>query len=113
MEILETIPVFKDYWWVIALTLLGGSLTFAILAVCVFEGGGFDGYSIAALIFGTMLTIVGIFCITTDYVKWHSHDEYVVRLSDSYSANEFNQTYEVVKVFEYSDVIRVKERKKD
>lgn len=106
MEILKTIPIYgvPDWVWILGLS----SIILGIIAVILKDTeyvGCIIGI-IAAL--GILLTSISGIILNKAKFK---HNEYVVRITNM-PAQEFIEKYEVVKHFEYSDVIQVKEIEK-
>jgi hypothetical protein len=105
MEILETIEVTVAPLWLFILFLIGGALL--LVAFLAHDAD-----------FAPIIAIVGLILLITSIILGHNkvgyvydHDEYIVELTDI-TASEFNEKYEVVKTFDYSNAVQVKERKK-
>ena len=106
MEILETIPIYGIPNWIGILFL--SSIILGIIAVILkdTEYVGCIIGCIAAL--GILLASIGALIFNQAEFK---RNEYVVRITNM-PAQEFIEKYEVVKHFDYSDVIQVKEIEK-
>ena len=105
MKILETIEVTTAPLWLFILFLIGGALL--LMAFLVHES---DFAPIVAIV-GLILLITSIILGNNKVGYVYDHDEYIIELTDM-TASEFNEKYEVVKTFDYSNAIQVKERKK-
>lgn len=107
MEIIETIPIYGMPNWVGILLLSSIGLT--ILTVLFALNTKYIG-AIMALIsaIGIIISIIGATTLSKAEFKYN---EYVVRITNM-PAQEFIEKYEVVKHFDYSDVIQVKEIEK-
>lgn len=107
MEIIETIPIYGIPNWVGILFVSSFILGFlaSIFAVktkyiCV----------IMAIISLIGLILSGVSAIVFSKAEF-KHNEYIVRITDI-PVQEFIEKYEVVKYFDYSDVIQIKEIEK-
>ena len=107
MEILETIPIYGPPNWP-AITLFIG-LGLAIISIAVLRDTKYAG------IIASIIAVIAIFAGITSLIILHEsefdHNEYVVRITNM-PAQEFVEKYKVVKHFEYSDVIQIKEIEK-
>ena len=106
MEILETIEVMTPPAWLIILLIISG----ITLLTVIFFSHDFD--------FAPIVALVALIALITSVILGHNkvgyvydHDEYIIELTDM-TASEFNEKYEVVKTFDYSNAVQVKERKK-
>ena len=106
MEILETIPIYGIPDWIGILFL--SSIILGIIAV-VLKDTEYVGL-IIGLIAAIGILLAGIGAIIFNGAEF-KHNEYVVRITDM-PTQEFIEKYEVVKHFEYSDVIQIKEIEK-
>lgn len=106
MEILKTIPIYGVPDWVGILFLSGVIL--GIIAVII-KDTEYVG-PIMGLIAAISILLAGIGGIILGKAEF-KHNEYVVRITNM-PAQEFIEKYEVVKHFDYSDVIQVKEIEK-
>ena len=106
MEILETIPIYGVPDWVGILFL--SSIILGIIAV-ILKDTEYVGL-IIGLIAAIGILLTGISGIIFNNAEF-KHNEYVVRITNM-PAQEFIEKYEVVKHFDYSDVIQVKEIEK-
>lgn len=104
MEILETIPMYKEPIWASLMVVFG--FTIALFTIIIMLKEGFRRLIFLVLVVLPICVGIagGIFC---SECKIHTHDEYVVRLNDI-SVQEFAEEYTVVERYPYSDVIRVK-----
>ena len=107
MEILETIPIYGPPSWP-AITLFIG-LGIAIISIAVLHDTKYVG--IIASIIAVIAIFTGIISLIILQESEFDHNEYVVRITNM-PAQEFIEKYKVVKYFEYSDVIQVKEIEK-
>lgn len=106
MEIIETIPIYGPPDW--PFILIGVSIVVALIAAGL-SNTEYVG-PIAACLAMLMFAIGIIAFIILANVEF-KRNEYIVRITDI-SAQEFIEKYEVVKYFDYSDVIQVKEIEK-
>lgn len=107
MEILETIPVYGTPIWVTILVICGfGAL---LLSIALADGTKYACYIVFFI--GLLSVITGLVCLIKLHDTEFKRNEYIVRITDI-PTQEFIENYEVVKRFEYSDVIRVKEIEK-
>ena len=106
MEILKTIPIYGVPDWVGILFL--SSIILGIIALILKDT------EYVGLIMG-LIAAIGILLASISAVIFNraefKHNEYVVRITNM-PAQEFIEKYEVVKHFDYSDVIQVKEIEK-
>lgn len=107
MEIIETIPIYGIPGWVGIL--FASSFILGMLATIFAVNTKYIGV-IMAIISVIGLILSGITAIVFNKAEF-KHNEYIVRITDM-SAQEFIEKYEVVKHFDYSDVIQVKEIEK-
>ena len=106
MEILETVPIYGIPNWIGILFL--SSIILGIIAV-ILKDTEYVGCIIACIAaLGILLASIGALIFNRDEFK---RNEYIVRITNM-PAQEFIEKYEVVKHFEYSDVIQVKEIEK-
>lgn len=107
MEILETIPIYGPPDWPLITFFVG--LGIAIISIAVLRDTEYVGM-IAAII-----AIIAIFAGITSLIilreSEFDHNEYIVRITNM-PAQDFVEKYEVIKHFDYSDVIQVKEIEK-
>lgn len=106
MEILETIPVYGPPIWVTILIVC--SIGVCILSIILAETK-YACYII--FLIGMLGLLTGLVCSIVLNNAEFKHNEYVVRITDM-PTQEFIENYEVVKRFDYSDVIRVREIEK-
>ena len=106
MEILKTIPIYGVPDWVGILFL--SSIILGIIALILKDT------EYVGLIMG-LIAAIGILLASISAVIFNraefKHNEYVVRITNM-PAQEFIEKYEVVKHFDYSDVIQIKEIEK-
>lgn len=107
MEILETIPIYGTPEWSFITFLIG--LGIAIFSIVALHDTEYVG-SIVAII-AIIILLVGVISGVILRKSEFDHNEYVVRITDM-PTQKFIEKYEVVKRFEYSDVIQVKEIEK-
>lgn len=107
MEILETIPIYGPPDWPLITFFIG--LGIAIISIAVLRDTEYVGM-IAAII-AVIAIFAGIISLIILHESEFDHNEYVVRITNM-PTQEFIEKYEVVKHFEYSDVIQVKEIEK-
>lgn len=107
MEIIETIPIYGIPDWVgilfVSSFILGMVATISAVNtkyICV----------IIAIISLIGLILSGISAIVFNKAEF-KHNEYIVRITDM-PVQDFIEKYEVVKYFDYSDVIQIKEIEK-
>lgn len=108
MEVLETIPIYTAPSWPMITFFIG--LGIAILCIDLLGDTEYAGVIIG--IIAVIVTLVGIISFIILRETEFSHNEYIVRITDM-PAQEFIEKYEVVKRFDYSDVIQVKEIEKE
>ena len=107
MEILETIPIYGIPNWVGILFFI--SLGLAIIAIIISKDTEYVGPIIACFsIIGIIISAIGAVTLREAEFK---RNEYIVRITDM-PAQEFIEKYEVIKHFDYSDVIQVREIEK-
>lgn len=104
MEIIETVPVYGPPDW--PLILIGVGVVLAIIAASWLSDTECVGLIVACL--AILMCIIGIIAAIVLKNTEFRHDEYIVRITDI-STQEFIEKYEVVKHFDYSDVVQVKE----
>ena len=107
MEILETIPIYGPPDWP-AITFFIG-LGIAICCWIFLRDTKYAGAIIAIIAF-IVISVGGISLMILRESEFY-RNEYVVRITDM-PTQEFIEKYEVVKRFDYSDVIQVKEIEK-
>lgn len=107
MEILETIPIYGPPDWPLITFFVG--LGIAIISIAALHDTEYVGIIVAIIAVIAILT--GIISLIILRESEFDHNEYVVRITDM-PAQEFIEKYKVVKHFEYSDVIQVKEIEK-
>lgn len=107
MEILETIPIYGPPDWPLITFFVG--LGIAIISIVVFRDTKYIG--IITAIIAVIAIFAGIISLIVLRESEFDHNEYVVRITNM-PAQEFVEKYEVVKHFDYSDVIQVKEIEK-
>jgi len=104
MEIIETIPIYGMPDWVGIL--LFSSIGLVILTIILALNTEYIGAVMALVsVIGLIVGIISAIILSEAEFK---HNEYVVHITDM-PAQEFIEKYEVVKHFEYSDVIQIKE----
>lgn len=107
MEIIETIPIYSHPDWPFITFLIG--LGIAIFAIAVLHDTEYVGLIVA--IIAVIIMLVGIISGIILRESRFDHNEYVVRITNI-PTQKFIEKYEVVKHFEYSDVIQIKEIEK-
>ena len=107
MEVLETIPIYTAPSWPMITFFIG--LGIAIFCSIVLGNTKYAGVIVA--IIAAVVILVGIISSIILRKTEFSHNEYIVRITDM-PAREFIDKYEVVKRFDYSDVVQVKEIEK-
>lgn len=108
MEIIETIPIYGIPGWVGIL--FASSFILALLTSIFALKIKYNIVVIMTIIAIISLILSGISAIVFSKAEF-KHNEYIVRITDM-PAQEFIEKYEVVKHFDYSDVIQVKEIEK-
>ena len=103
MEIIETIPIYGIPGWVGILFL--SSLVLALVSAFILDTKYIG--AIIALISAIGILLSGISAIIFNKAEF-KRNEYIVRITNM-PVQEFIEKYEIVKHFEYSDVIQVKE----
>ena len=104
MEILETIPVYGPPDWPVITLFIGLGLA---ICCCIFLHDTASAGAIVAIIAIIVILVGGISLVILRESEFY-HNEYVVRITDM-PAQELIEKYEVVKHFDYSDVIQIKE----
>ena len=104
MEILETIPIYGPPDWPLITFFIG--LGIAIISIAVLRDTEYVG--IIASIVAIIAILTGIISLFILQESEFDHNEYIVRITNM-PAQEFVEKYEVIKRFDYSDVIQVKE----
>lgn len=104
MEIIETIPIYTAPNWPIIVFFIGLGI---VIFCCIFLGDTEYAGVIVSFI-ACIVMLVGIISFVILRKTEFSHNEYIVRITDM-PAQEFVEKYEVVKRFDYSDVIQVRE----
>ncbi len=105
MNILETIPMYKEPIWASLMVVFGFTVALFTYIIMLKEGGFSRLIFLVLVVLPICIGIAGvIFC---SECKIHTHDEYVVKLTDI-SVQEFAEEYTVVERYPYSDAIRVK-----
>lgn len=107
MEILETIPIYTAPNWPIITFFIG----LGIAIVCSIFLGDTEYVGVIVGFIAAVVILVGIISSIILRKSEFSHNEYIVRITDM-PAQEFVEKYEVVKRFDYSDVIQVREIEK-
>lgn len=107
MEILETIPIYGPPTWPVITLFIG--IGIAIFSITVLRDTECIGAIIA--IIAIIVILVGGISLKILHESEFYHNEYVVRITDM-PTQEFIEKYEVIKHFDYSDVIQVKEIEK-
>lgn len=107
MEIIETIPIYGAPAWTAILFLVG--LVLAIFAAAVLHDTEYVGIIIA--IIAIIIILVGLISGIVLRNSEFNHNEYIVRITNM-PTQEFIEKYEVIKRFEYSDAIQVREIEK-
>ena len=106
MEILETIPIYGPPDWPLITFFIG--LGIAIISIAVLRDTEYVGM-IGAIV-AVIAILTGIISLFILQESEFDHNEYIVRITNM-PAQEFVEKYEVIKHFDYSDVIQVKEIK--
>lgn len=107
MEIIETIPIYSPPDWPLITFFIG--LGIAIISITVLRDTEYVGIIAAAVAVIAILTgIISLFILQESEFD---HNEYIVRITNM-PAQEFVEKYEVIKHFDYSDVIQIKEIEK-
>ena len=104
MEIIETIPIYGPPTWPIITFFVG----FGIAFVCAVFLNDTEYAGIITLIIAIVVMFTGVISYTILRKSEFSHNEYIVRITDM-PAQEFIKKYEVIKHFDYSDAIQVRE----
>ena len=104
MEIIETIPIYGSPIWPVIILLIG--LGIAIFSIAALHDTEYVG-PIASII-AVIIMLIGVISLFIVQKSEFDHNEYVVRITNM-PVQEFIEKYEIVKHFEYSDVIQVKE----
>lgn len=104
MEIIETIPIYSPPDWPLITFFIG--LGIAIISIAVLRDTEYVG--IIAAIVAVIAILTGIISLFILQESEFDHNEYIVRITNM-PAQEFVEKYEVIKHFEYSDVIQIKE----
>lgn len=107
MEIIKTVPIYGPPGW--PFILIGVSIVVALIAAGL-SNTEYIG-PIAALLAMSMFTVGIIASIILENAEF-KRNEYIVRITDI-STQEFVENYEVIKHFDYSDVIQVREIEKE
>lgn len=107
MEILETIPIYGPPDWPLITFFIG--LGIAIISIAVLRDTEYVGM-IGAIV-AVIAILTGIISLFILQESEFDHNEYIVRITNM-PAQEFVEKYEVIKHFDYSDVIQVKEIEK-
>lgn len=106
MEILETIPIYGIPTWVTILIVCSMGTCLLSLIFCETK---YACYII--FLIGMLGLLTGLVCTIVLHNAEFKRNEYIVRITDM-PTQEFIENYEVVKRFDYSDVIQVKEIEK-
>lgn len=106
MEIIETIPIYGPPDWPLITFFIG--LGIAIISIAVLRDTEYVGM-IGAIV-AVIAILTGIISLFILQESEFDHNEYIVRITNM-PAQEFVEKYEVIKHFDYSDVIQVKEIK--
>lgn len=104
MEILETIPIYGPPNW--TFILMGISVAVIVVSFVLFHDTEYVGLIITCI--AGLAFIIGVIAMITLNNSEFKRNEYIVRITDM-PAQEFVEKYEVVKRFDYSDVIQVRE----
>lgn len=104
MEIIETIPIYGPPTWSNTLIFIG--LGIVIFAIATLYNTEYVGP--IAVIIALIIILVGIISGIILRESEFDHNEYIVRITDM-PAQEFIEKYKVIKHFDYSDVIQVRE----
>ncbi len=107
MEIIETIPIYGPPDWPLITFFIG--LGIAIISIAVLRDTEYVGM-IGAIV-AVIAILTGIISLFILQESEFDHNEYIVRITNM-PAQEFVEKYEVIKHFDYSDVIQVKEIEK-
>lgn len=107
MEILETIPIYGPPDWPVITFFIGLGIA---ICCCIFLHDTDYVGPIIAIIAIIVILVGGVSLVILRESEFY-RNEYVVRITDM-PAQEFVEKYEVVKHFDYSDVIQVKEIEK-
>lgn len=104
MEIIETIPIYGPPDWPLITFFIG--LGIAIISIAVLRDTEYAG--LIAAIIAVIAILTGIISLFILQNSEFDHNEYVVRITNM-PAQEFVEKYKVIKRFDYSDVIQIKE----
>lgn len=104
MEIIETIPIYGPPNW--TFILMGISVAVIVVSFVLFHDTEYVGLIITCI--AGLAFIIGMIAMITLNNSEFKRNEYIVRITDM-PAQEFVEKYEVVKRFDYSDVIQVRE----
>jgi len=104
MEIIETIPIYGPPIWPIITLFIG--LGIAIISILALRDTTYVGPIVAVI--AIIIILTGLISLLIVPKSEFDHNEYVVRITNM-PAQEFVEKYEIVKHFDYSDVIQVKE----
>lgn len=107
MEIIETIPVYGPPDWPVITFFIGLGIA---ICCCIFLRDTEYAGTIIAII-ALIVILVGVVSLMILRESEFYRNEYVVRITDM-PTKEFIEKYEVVKRFDYSDVLQVKEIEK-
>ena len=106
MEIIETIPIYGPPDWPLITFFI--SIGIAIISIAVLRDTEYVG--IITAIVAVIAILTGIISLFILQESEFDHNEYIVHITNM-PAQEFVEKYEVIKHFDYSDVIQVKEIK--
>ena len=104
MEIIKTIPIYGPPNW--TFILMGIGVAVVVLSVTCFSDTKYVGLIIACI--AGLAFMTGMFSMIILNHSEFKRNEYIVHITDM-PTQEFIERYEVVKRFDYSDVIQVKE----
>lgn len=117
MTIIETIPIFEapgNYAYLIPIGLLS-----AVVACLLLAGTINIGNKIISAIFtslsaiGMLICLVGLFLTIFEPKVDTGRKQYVVRLDDNVSINEFYDNYKIIDHTKYTDIYTVEEIEND
>lgn len=107
MEILETIPIYGPPDWPAITFFIGLGIA---ICCCIFLHDTEYAGAIVSIIAIIAILVGGISLLILHDSEFY-RNEYVVHITDM-PAKEFIEKYEVIKRFDYSDIIQIKEIEK-
>ena len=105
MTLLDTVPIYVTPLWFIALMVIAG----ATLLITLMESNGSTAAGITATVC-LLILVIGLILGIAGVPKVYDHDEYVIELDKETSATEFFKSYEITKIFDYSNAWQVKKK---